>query len=268
MHRKGFTLIELLVVIAIIAVLIGLLLPAIQKVRDAAARMHSSNNLRQIVLAAHSHGADHDGKWPDLFGNDTGSIGPLFVELLPYVEQGNMVREWGVDFGVDRPVKTYQSPADPTLPAAAAAKRREATSYAANYQVFHKIPSLATTFPDGTANTIAFAEHYAFQCGHRSFFYTKDMSSERPTFADPLTGATPVTSGTPPVSRSRSASRTFQVAPRLADCDPGLAQGPHSGGMLAGLADGSVRILSAGMSEEAYWGAVTPAGGEVLPSDW
>ena len=54
----------------------------------------------------------------------------------------------------------------------------------------------------------------------------------------------------------------------MSDCDPHLAQTPHSGGMLAAMCDGSVRTLAGGMSPATYWGAVTPDGGEVLGSDW
>src|SRR5262249_41658508 len=93
-RRPGFTLIELLVVIAIIAVLMALLLPAVQKVRAAANRMACANNLKQTALAAH-HRHDAMGKFPtgvhyavDVGGRLTGGTN-VWVELLPYFEQNN-----------------------------------------------------------------------------------------------------------------------------------------------------------------------------------
>src|SRR5437868_13941957 len=100
--RDGFTLIELLVVIAIIAVLIGLLLPAVQKVREAASRAKCSNTLKQLALAAHNYESSNKRfpaglrvATPFGAGRHTTDAGTnLFIELLPYYEQDNLLRNF------------------------------------------------------------------------------------------------------------------------------------------------------------------------------
>src|SRR5438445_665957 len=87
--RGGFTLIELLVVIAIIAVLIGLLLPAVQKVREASTRTKCMNNMKQLGLALHNYHDSYGG-----IPQEGSTVGVSFyVRLLPYVEQANLYNQ-------------------------------------------------------------------------------------------------------------------------------------------------------------------------------
>src|SRR5215207_6935225 len=114
---RGFTLIELLVVIAIIAILIGLLLPAVQKIRDAANRMKCSNNVKQLILGCHNY-ESANGTLPAWSMMTAYQSGSAHFFLLPYIEQDNLFRQAnGHSFNVrTTAVKTFACPNDVTNP--------------------------------------------------------------------------------------------------------------------------------------------------------
>lgn len=197
--KKAFTLIELLVVIAIIAILIGLLLPAVQKVREAAAKTQSKNNLKQLALAVHN---SHDqyqitppmygvvGTQPAL-GVVNANQASLFFNLLPFIEQESLFK-LGKDTARGTAIKGLNNPLDPTwaaangvytLPASVPlwisggltnpwpswANQANATSttkwglssYSANFQVFGDKGAKFTSITDGLSHTVILGERYA-----------------------------------------------------------------------------------------------------------
>jgi prepilin-type N-terminal cleavage/methylation domain-containing protein len=318
---RGFTLIELLVVIAIIAILIGLLVPAVQKVREAAARIQSANNLKQMSLALHNMNDTNGvlplpvGSYPGLgsgVGPQTPMTGTVQFFMLPFIEQDNVYKaqaalhndSWWCGYNV----KTYWSPGDPSpgAPLIDGNNPRYGTSYAANEAVFAagqtikpswrsgtkaapgaKIPA---TFVDGTSNTVVFGEKYmvcaspAGSAGNRAEFYWGETCLDcwSPHTCNRLNS--PGNSGSPPQfygaqnSVDITPANDFtinqplailpQIKPTQATCNPCTLHGMWAGGIMCGLGDGSVRLVSGGISQLTWSNATNPADGNVLGSDW
>ena len=287
---RGFTLIELLVVIAIIAILIGLLLPAVQKVRAAAARTQSFNNLKQLSLALHNCN-DTYNKLPPMFGtfpstayiNSTPSgNGTILYFLLPFMEQQNVYNNtssysWN---SFNTPIKPYMSPADPTMPGNGLENsNRGATSYAANVYVFGTggqasgnwgadggYARISATFTDGTSNTLVFAERFTNCQGYQRIWGedgTPINSQQWPT-----EWTTGFNWGYLPTGAWNGNIPLPQFGSSAANCNAGLLNSPFAGGEPVGMADGSVRMVSSGVSQYSWSVAFYPSDGMVFDSSW
>ncbi|MBY0457720.1 MAG: DUF1559 domain-containing protein [Gemmataceae bacterium] len=336
--RRGFTLIELLVVIAIIAVLIGLLLPAVQKVREAAARSENTNKVKQIVLASHSFFNDRNrmpvvdyGDYPTT-ATEGRSFGCGMFILLPYIEQDNVFKS---TFGPA--VYRYSS----TTTTNGGAPVTYSSNFTYTYNAYHAhrakgvIKTLvAVTDPstegvdapcsfmlsqgiywdyvrfdhitDGLSNTLAVAEGYT-KCTTKSrtdygalyptsyapgsyyassYGYTREWNYDQnnSSFTAVITSKTdntvrprlyqydyqstgksyPSFDGYGFYNPATRVTIPFEVRPRPDNCDYSGPQATTTGGLLVGMADGSVRTISPSIDLATWTALYTYNSGEVI----
>ena len=301
-RASGFTLIELLVVIAIIGILIALLLPAVQKVRDAANRARSLNNLKQVVLACHGCNDTH-GKLPPGVGWFPGTVpvdstpsarGTVFYFLLPYLEQDNVYRQTAGMSANAGPsvVPIFLAPNDPTRPPSGILNNNHnvplgAISYAANCLVFggDKAKPMSTYLNvddpdpgvDDHANVSVAAIPNTFSDGTSLTILFMEKyavcSDGTHTWANDsiFTGGTATHSGTGYSSQWAPLQQHLfapQLLPPPATASCNHPQAFSSGGIAVGLADGSSRLVSGSVSALTWRLGLLPDDGQVMPADW
>jgi len=273
--RSAFTLIELLVVIAIIAILIGLLVPAVQKVREAAARTQTINNLKQLGTGTHNFAGTFNTKLV-VNGTINARYGSAFFHLLPFVEQDNVYKlaatptnatincVTGPATLVAAVINPYIAPSDSSQTASTGTTGTQGiTSFVSNQRIFLN-ENAAQTYPNqsigkrlpasllpGTSNVIFFGTRYA-TCNTTNNIWTS------PTVTVFLSNG----------GGSTSTTNYPQAQPVNTSCNPSAMQGFSATGPQICMGDNSVRSMSPSVSALAYNTASDPTTTVPLPANW
>jgi prepilin-type N-terminal cleavage/methylation domain-containing protein len=296
--HSAMTLIELLVVIAIIAILIGLLVPAVQKIREAASRTQCANNEKQLILAVHSFADSNNGRLPpsnfyQIVNQQTGKAaeGSGFYAMLPFYEQGNVFNQYtqniaqpgylGTQF---TPLAIHVCPSDPTAfsGVGSVAPNYATGNYALNLALFGGggtfnvkgayPPYKIGTIPDGTSNTIGMVEASGCFPGYPAFDPVSGTSESYMTWDWPAYPNTfgpywPNPDQLPGQANYKGLFALPQIGVNPMQADPNLSQCYHQV-MNVALMDGSVRTVSTALSQQTWTSALNPADGQVLGNDW
>jgi type II secretory pathway pseudopilin PulG len=269
-QRRGFTLMQLLVILALLLVLLGFLIAAVARVRVAADRTVSQNNLRQLALGIHNAANQQNSKVPPGPANwypgngllNNNGYGPCLFHLLPYVDQLPLFKSTLKDIGEDqvyaswaaagKSVKLFMAEGDPTFE-----KGSDRTSYLVSELALPaggaRFPS---SFPDGTSQTIFFAEGYSQATDTVTFGgKTNTWKTDRRWWDNPIW-------------KPVAGAVMFQVAPAKGAASSVLPQGFTPAGINVALGDGSARTVSGKCSSTTFYHACTPAGNDILGDDW
>ncbi len=301
-YRRGFTLFQLLVALAMLAIAFALFLPALAKVRAAAARMQSTNNLKQIALSCHDYASANNDFFPP--GCDDNHFSAA-AYLLPYIEQGNVFNLIDFKKSVDDDanaavrkvvVKTFLTPLDPVKtvkdeygPTNYLFNAGSKPGLADNDGVFYQDSkrSLKSDFTDGTSNTLLAAETLKGDGGTKAEDVRRQYVLLKKDALKGIKddGGVQDFKDDKNIAGDRCASwmdgrflqGTFNARLKVNDARPDVSCGGAGGVssmrtfqpiVLAAICDGSVRSVSIGISIETWRAASTRNGGEILGSDW
>jgi prepilin-type N-terminal cleavage/methylation domain-containing protein len=287
--RCAFTLIELLVVIAIIGVLIGLLLPAVQKVRDAAARLQCANNLKQVGLAHHGYHDTNNGFAPWAWSDAARPRYGWGVALLPYIEQDNLFRGYNAALPphdpanvpvVQRHVRLYECPSSPNPERTQTANGvpMAVTDYAAlagvagvvinagivttppyndRFGVMHQnMNRPAIQIPDGTSNSLMMVEAAGRPDVWRAGKKVAGLVQGNGAWGNLYNNI---------AARGHSLDGLTNPGPCAANCSNEIGvYAFHTGGANGLLADGAVRFLRREMNVFVFYALASYNGGEVI----